>query len=227
MKLFKNILLTFFAAIMTVVLIYGSYTIYAAGDQTNFRNATDYYGAFSAYNGEMNDFFNAKIKKMVALVNTPDFYQNVDKKKLFLPPISLLDTDDIPAIIKKCGEENLSSYCVSMTALNKYDDYIKKLTELKGEVNLSGLSDFSSIDETLGELDQRNQSINQQTEQAKSVMEATVAAYNEFRLAYPMHVKYQEILTQLTKYKLLLKDIRLRAAEFPLRFVDVSTSQCQ
>lgn len=229
MKMLKKILLTFFTAITTVVLIYGSFTIYAASNKPNFRTATDYYTVFSAYNGEMNDFFNGKVKKLVTLVGDVDgdFYQNVEKKKLFLPPADLADSDGIPDIVKKCGEENLSSYCISIGALSKYDQYIKKLQEIKGDVNLSGVSSFSSISETLNSLDKRNQTINKQSEQANAVMQATVAAYNEFRLAYPMHVKYQEILKQLTKYKLILKDIRLRAAEFPVRFVDVSTSKCE
>ncbi|MBI5754357.1 hypothetical protein HZA40_04410 [Candidatus Peregrinibacteria bacterium] len=220
MKMLKKILLTFLAAIITVGLTYGSFKIYAAGNKDkiiNFRNASDFDDAFSGYHGEMNKFFNAKIKKMVALV---------DKKKLFLPPEELKDSDDIPTIVQKCGDDNISTYCVSMAALGKYSEYIKKLNQLKGNIKPEKLGD-SSIEEIIAIKNSEARSINKESQNAKSVMEATVNAYNEFRLAYPMHIKYGEILKQLTKYKLILKDIRLKAAEFPVRFVDVSTSQCQ
>lgn len=223
----KQISVTFFTAMMTVVLTYGGYTIYAEGEpKIDFRTATSYHLVFSAYHGEMNEFFNTKIKKLIELVDEPDFYQNPEKKKLFLPPANLLDKDGIPVILEKCGEENLSSYCLSIAALSKYEEYLKRLDYLQKNPDLN-YTTMSSVGDITAILKRRAEQSKREAQEAKAVLEATVAAYNEFRLAYPMHIKYQEILKQLTKYKLVLKDIRLRAAEFPVRFVDASTSQCQ
>jgi len=227
-KLLKQILITFFTVIATVVLIYGGYTIYAAnGNKINFRSAGNFYDAFEGYNREMNEYFNARISKMVTVVQSDDFYQNADKKKLFLPPDNLADGDDVNAIIQKCGDTNFSSYCVGIGSLNIYSDYLKKLNFLKSSLDLSSVDQGTNALEVLRNQSSKAMRIDKESQDAKAVLEATVAAYNEFRLAYPMHRKYQEILKQLTKYKQILKDIRLRVAEFPTRFIDVSTTQCQ
>lgn len=213
---------------MTVVLVYGGYTIYAADtEKVNFRTAENFYDAFDGYHGEMNEYFNAKIKKMVALVDTPGFYQNVEKKKQFLPPAELKDSDDVATIVQKCGENNLSSYCVGIGALKMYSEYLVRLKYLESNIDLGSVPVGSSALEVLRSQNSNVQDFRRESQEANAVMEATVAAYNEFRLAYPMHIKYQEILTQLTKYKLIMKDVRLRVAEFPVRFVDASTNKCE
>lgn len=210
------------------MLIYGSYTIYAAGGKTkpNFRDAKDFYGAFDAYHMEMNDYFNGKIEKLNLLVKDNGFYQNPEKKKNFLPPANIIDKDDVSTILSKCGEDNVSTYCVSIGALDKYVSYLRKLDELKDSLDFSG-GDSVSKGELIASLGQNKQKFNAEAQEAKKVMEGTVQAYNEFRLAYPMHRKYEEIITQLVKYKLALKDIRKRAAQFPQKFIDASTSQCE
>lgn len=227
MKFFKQILITFFTAIMTVVLVYGGYTIYAAdAEKVNFRTAENFYEAFDGYHGEMNEYFNAKIKKMVALVDTPGFYQNVEKKKQFLPPAELKDSDDVDTIVKACQKtDNFSSYCVGIGALKIYSEYLDVLKNLG--TKLGSVPEGATALDVLRSQNSNVQDLNRESQEANAVMEATVAAYNEFRLAYPMHTKYQEILTQLTKYKLILKDVRLRVAEFPVRFVDASTNKCE
>lgn len=226
MKFFKQILLTFFTAIMTVVLVYGGYTIYASdAEKVNFRTAENFYEAFDGYHGEMNEYFNTRIKKMVALVDTPGFYQNVEKKKQFLPPENLKDSDDVATIVQKCGENNFSSYCVGIGALKIYSEYLVRLKYLGTQ--LGSVPEGSTALDVLRSQNSNVQELNKESQEANAVMEATVAAYNEFRLAYPMHIKYQEILTQLTKYKLIMKDVRLRVAEFPVRFVDASTNKCE
>jgi hypothetical protein len=163
---------------------------------------------------------------MVTLIDSPGFYQNAEKKKQFLPPTDLKDDDKIGDILVKCGDTNYSSYCVGMGALKTYQEYLNKLNSLKGNINLKG-ADGTVATEFLRSRYREADEINKESQEARAVMESTVAAYNEFRLAYPMHKKYEEIINLLTKYKLILKDIRLRVAEFPVRFVDSSTSKCE
>lgn len=229
MKLFKNISVTFFTALITVMFIYGGYTIYAAGDEkvkADFRYAKDFYGAFDAYHMEMNDYFNSKIEKLNLLVEDNGFYQNPEKKKNFLPPANIIDKDNVGAILSKCGEDNVSTYCVSIGALDKYTGYLRKLDELKNSLDFSG-GDSVSKNELIASLSQNKQQFNAEVFEARKVMEGTAQAYNEFRLSYPMHRKYEEIITQLVKYKLALKDIRKRVAQFPQKFIDATTSQCK
>ncbi len=233
MKLFKHIIVTFFISLLTTFVIYGGYTLYAQDDYSddNFRDATDFYTAFNAYHGEMNDFFNKKIKQFNMLMldgNGDDdeaFYQNPEKKQKFLPPSNISDKDDLEAIVTKCGDENVSTYCVSMGALYKYLDYLKVLDRIKNNPDFTGGSG-NSLSYIIAYYNAAQRQILLETEEAKQVLEGTVSAYNEFRLAYPMHKKYQFIIKQLTKYRLALKDIRKRVAQFPEKFIDATSDQC-
>lgn len=217
---------------MTVVSVYGGYTIFAAGDKKiNFRVTANFYDAFDGYHGEMNTYFNAKIEKMLALIDSDGYYQDAEKKKKFLPPSGLAANATTAEILKACGDDNFSSYCVGIGGMQIYSEYLTKLQDLKKTIDfkpLSGALGGGAIAADLLRSQYRKaDSIDKESQAAKDVLEATVAAYNEFRMAYPMHKKYEEILNRLTKYKLILKDVRLRVAEFPVRFVDASTSQCQ
>lgn len=229
MKLFRTMSVTFFTALITVMLIYGGYTIYAAGGGKkiiNFRDAKDFYTAFDAYHMEMNSYFNDKIEKLNILVKDNGFYQDPKKKKNFLPPTDIIDKDNVSTILSKCGQENVSTYCVSIGALDKYVSYLEKLEELKGSLDFSG-GDSVSRSELISSYNQNKQKYTVEAKEAREVMEGTVQAYNEFRLAYPMHRKYEEIITQLVKYRLALKDIRKRVAQFPQKFIDATSSQCE
>lgn len=219
---------------MTVTLVYGGYTIFAAGEKKiDFRYATNFYDSFDGYHGEMNRYFNAKTEKMLALIDSDGYYQDPEKKKKFLPPAGLSDKATTAEILKACGEDNFSSYCVGIGGMQIYSEYLTKLQALKKTIDFNPWGQGGYFEggviatDLLRKQYEKADTIDKESQDAKAVLEATVAAYNEFRMAYPMHKKYQEILNKLTKYKLILKDVRLRVAEFPVRFVDASTSQCQ
>ncbi|MBI4231647.1 hypothetical protein HY605_00320 [Candidatus Peregrinibacteria bacterium] len=61
---------------------------------------------------------------------------------------------------------------------------------------------------------------------AMQSMKATVGAYNEYRLAYPMHKKYEEVIDNLIEYKDATEDIKQEVMQFPGKFIDATTSQC-
>lgn len=216
MKLYKNILISFSTAIVTVFIIFGGYTIYAQhGGLHNFRESDlPFFEVFDAYHAEMNSYFNQKIERLNTILAQPNFLQNEDNKKAFNPPADL----------EACAD-NVSTYCVSMGALDKYIDYVNVLNNLV--TTLATDTDTRTIENILTNTADRNERIKKEYDSAKQVMEATVSAYHEYRLAMPVHKRYEEITTELIKYKLPLKDIRKRAMEFPIRFIDSSSSQCE
>lgn len=118
----------------------------------------------------------------------------------------------------------MSTYCLSMEGLYLYTEYISRLESLSGE-NLQRGS--SSVSEYLLEVDERNTAIALELEQAKEVLEGATSVYQEFAHAYPMHGKYKEIINELLKYKLSLKDIRKEVQFFPTKFIDATSSQCK
>lgn len=219
----KKIAITFLSAITTVMLVYGGYTIYAK--QFGFQTSNlPYFAVFAGYHKEMNNFFNQKLEKLNKLMNSEDFYNDPGKKKLLVPPqkFDLLNST-LSEALEACGEENVSSYCISMGALEIYSAYVEKLNDLKSTLETN---DSAYLEYIVERTRARNENIDKEIIAAKKIMEGAVAAYNEYHLAYPMHKKYKEIITDLVKYKLTLKDIRKRAAQFPIKFIDASSDQC-
>ncbi len=226
MKFLKQTVVSILVSIVTVVAVYGGYSIYAK--DYAFSGYSTYFLVFNLYHKEMNEFFNKKMQALNKLMDSENFYNDPEKKKLINPPsiAKAGPNQKMEDILKACGEENVSSYCVSMGALDIYMAYVGKLNSLKG--NLANVEARTSmgLSVVLEATRQQNEAIEEEFNSAKKVMEATVAAYNEYHLAYPMHKKYQEVTKNLIKYKLALKDIRKRTARFPAKFVDSSTVEC-
>ena len=222
-KFLKKIAITFLSAITSVMLVYGGYTIYAG--QYDFQNEyLPYFSVFAGYHQEMNKFFNKKLETLNTLMDSEDFYNDPEKKKLLIPPADLdLRNSTLNEALEACGEENASSYCTSMGALKIYTVYVDTLNGLKDKLEANDSAYLQLIVENTKN---RNEKIDKEIVLARKVMEGTVSAYNEYHLAYPMHKKYEEIIEDLVKYKLALKDIRKRAAQFPIKFIDASSDQC-
>ncbi|MEK7672245.1 MAG: hypothetical protein AAB373_00015 [Patescibacteria group bacterium] len=226
MKIYNKIFVSLGSSLITLMLVFGGYSIYAEDNYYDFQSSgPNFYDVFDAYNGEMNALFNDKISQLNELVEADDFYSNPEKRAKFLPPSSIDPTkDDTATIVQKCGQDNLSTYCVSIEALERYVVYVKTLQNIRGQIDTSliGLIPLINVLDNSAKNDEK---IDEEIAKAKVVMEATVAAYNEYRLAYPVHKKYQLIATDLIKYKLALKDIRKQVTQFPIEFIDATSSQ--
>lgn len=223
MKILKSLTISFFAAVLTVLGLFGGYTLYAAVDdrKINFREeGLNFYQVTEAYHSEINNYFNDKFNKLHSLVKKdPHFY----KAKEFKVPKK--DENQNEPDASQCDEENLSTYCISMGALNIYMDYVDILDALSS--TLANETKQVNLENVLFHTKERNEKIALEYDQARNAMESTIAAFNEYKLAYPMHVKYQKVIEELLKYKLLLKDLRIEVQEFPVRFIDATTSRCE
>lgn len=226
MRILKQIIVSLLASAITVVLVYGGYTIYAKSYE--FENNTSYFFVFNLYHKQMNEYFNEKMKSLNELLKSENFYNDPAKKALIKPPANVKPNKPglvLEDVLTACGDKNVSRYCVSMGALDMYLKYAKKLNELKN--SLKGVEDQVLMSVVLEGTRQQNEDIEKEIASSKKVMEAAVAAYSEYQLAYPMHRKYEEVLNKLIKYKLALKDIRKRVAQFPVKFIDSSTTDCE
>lgn len=209
--------------------LYGSYTIYAVERVDLYNPDLSYWEVFDLYHGQMNDLFNERLEEMVVLLDSDDYFRNPEKKaRLTIPPEIDRVNDSLATIVAKCqaNEEavNVSSYCVSMEALQYYQDYLKRLELMKGELTAEP---DSNVDSLLLEVADKNSAAELEADRAKDVLTATMSAYEEFANAYPMHQKYREVMTSLLKYKLALKDVRKEVQFFPTKFVDATSSYCQ
>jgi len=212
MKKIKNITFCFIAFSLGFVMFFGSYKIYAE-DTTpvkTFDSGMWFPLLKSNYHFVMNDFFNQKLYKLSLVLEQENFL----KDKNFNPP-----EDGI------CTDENVSSYCVATQSLDIYVSYMKALEERKDKLETSDI-EIPLVD-MLANNAQKNVEIDYEVDVARQVMEATVSAYDEYRLAYPMHVKYRKIIDDLIRYKVGLKVIRSKIINFPAKFIDATSVSCQ
>jgi hypothetical protein len=211
------------------MLVYGGYTIYAAeGDDGyeyyyEFKNSYFFVTASYEYDIGMNTFFNDRFESLTELIDSDEKFFENEKYK---PPVivSTKPADREAEIREKC-KNHLSSFCVAMDALDIYMAYVEYANSKKGE--LPEVEEDDTFDEMFEKLNYKSDYIDQSIKDARKVMEASIAVYNEYQMAYPMHKQYKKIIESLTKYKLALKDVKKEAFFFPKRFVDATSDQCE
>lgn len=220
MKFLKNTIISLLTALATVMLVFGGYTIYAE-DPANFRDAdVNFEQASSAYHSEMNKFFDSKIEQFNDLIEEENYFTREE----FQVPTTKKKGLDIPDPTG-CKEENVSTYCTAIQAMEIYLEYVRVLDRMSGE--LVGDIRDATFETILLETNERNEKLNAEYDIAKTAMEGTLAAFNEYHMAAPVHKQYLEVIEKLTVYKLTLKDLRQETVEFPVRFVDATSSQCE
>lgn len=73
----------------------------------------------------------------------------------------------------------------------------------------------------------RTTNINQALDTAKKTLDQTLSAYDQLRMAWPMHQQYVQIYADLVKYRDKIVNIRHETDIFPQKFVDVTTTACE
>lgn len=207
-------------SLLTVIFVYGGYVIYAANGNYYFQQTNFFAETKFAYHIAMNDFFNGKIEHLVELLDQKD---GLASKDLQAPSCSL--NDSTAECRAKCGENNVSSYCVGVEGMEIYLKYLNKLRNVADSTN--ALNDITALDSALTVIGARNEAINEEVENAQRALETTLTAYDEFKTAYPLHKQYKALTLDLLRYKAKLKDIRQEVTFFPLEFNNVTSETCR
>jgi hypothetical protein len=221
MSLVKKTIRTLIISIFTLFVLYGGYTIFAA-DEYSFESPNmGFYPVKAEYHSTMNDYFNYKIE-------------------LFLDT-ELDSPNQIPPTDKACYDENISTYCVAMGAVDIFAAYMKTLDQVSAPIlslNKDAASQqpallpivgnpFAAVRSIFGAAADIDSAVDLERVEAEKVLDMSVAAYNEFRLAYPMHKKYEKIISDLYKYRDMIADITTKTMDFPGEFIDATSKSCQ
>jgi len=212
------------------MIVYGGYTIYAAKtyDFEEYMNEN----VISEYHDEMNDMFNKKIAAMVKILKNPEGVNDPNLES----PCGAADFQEDGGV-KKCEQicrnnsGNVSTYCVSVEAMDMYMKYIFHLNKIRkaigfesvwsAEMKLTPVTDLA-----YQLLLKREEAIDKDIEISRRVLEATLTSYNEFMTAFPVHTRYQTVIKNLIKYKNKLKDVREQIQKFPSTFIDTTGTKC-
>jgi len=196
------------------VIIFGYSSVFA--NEFSFESPSlGFYPVKVLYHTNMNDYFNEKIKKFVE--TDPD------------DPSQFPPSDP-----STCTDENLSTYCVSMGATDRYVAYMKTLDNVSStilskseETPLAPGSPQNLVSNILSAATNADSLIKKEREEALAAMDTTINAYNEFRMAYPMHLRYQKIISELNRYRDFLSDMRSKIDTFPAEFSSVTSDSCK
>lgn len=167
------------------------------------------------YHADMNDLFNENIAIFVDTMKKSTLEQS---RNILEPPQS----DDVCFAKDK---PNVSTYCVALKGTKKFIQYQKALNKRRGKVNdieTTQRSQAGIVDNVI-----MNASVmDDEAETARKALDTALQAYNEFRLAYPLHTEYQRLIPTLQKYRDALNVIRDKVETFPPKFIDATSSQC-
>ncbi|MDD3861690.1 MAG: hypothetical protein PHP74_02255, partial [Candidatus Gracilibacteria bacterium] len=192
MKFFKKILATLITALLTTMVIYGGYTIYAAGKYDFEKNKT--LNTIALYHNEMNNLFNKSLAKVALILKDPE--KGILNPSLQSPCVAsdFQKPNGAGNCEKKCRDdaENVSTYCVSVRALDMYMAYMIHLGKIQSSIDIECLGLTSGLlapttNLIYTALSARDEKINQDIEDSRRLLEATLSAYNEFMIAYPIH----------------------------------------
>jgi len=152
------------------------------------------------YNERMNNLFNTKIKLMI------------DGKGTDKSPVG----DD-------CAEDNYSTFCIAITAAKEFEQYQDALLARSTNVEIEENDDIFQVS---AKQTAKYNEINTELRRAKKALDATLQAYNELKIAYPMHVQYQETIKNLTEYNKKMSKLRQEVEQLPGKFIDATTAAC-
>ncbi len=221
---FRNIIISFVSALITTFLISGGYAIYAETGKKGYYDfkvpTASFFFVQAKYHESMNEYFNDKLAMLTDMTDGgEDFYKNPD----FNPPKDVTSSN----YVEKCGEKNVSTYCISMQAMDIYLAYVDTLNQMKGFLPTENLPSNPTAENLLDQKTARDEMIDKEYTQARTVMEATISAYDEFRIAYPAHKKYVSILNGMVKYKIALAKVKNQILRFPGKFIDATSAECK
>ncbi len=68
--------------------------------------------------------------------------------------------------------------------------------------------------------------IQDEISKAKDTLDQTLSAYDQLKVAWPIHKKYVQVYADLEKYRDKIVDIRHQTDVFPSKFIDMTTTAC-
>lgn len=192
------------------------------------------------YHKRMNAFFNEKIRLIVKQEKLEDMI------KLVSPP-AMEESPTSPPKRAPCGDKNASTYCLSQKGTKEYFDFREALVTARGEASAKAAENMARTNRSeggakspligaAGDLLAGSKSINayaatlqkidREIEIARQALDQSLATYNEFQTALPLHKKYVELLTILGKYRDKISKIRRNVDQYPDTFLNVTTTSC-
>lgn len=175
------------------------------------RNNVNLREAILLYHKDMNTFFDKKLDSLLS--KAPD------------------DPDVVPPPEgEECSTSNVSTYCVAMAAVDKYEAFRRALllTHSPYSVDPSEGDEvvYYDIENVSDAQAERQTLIQNQLELSEKVLDVTLATYQETYLYYNLHTEYWSLIEALEDYRDGLSDVRKEVENYPFKFHNRTTTEC-
>lgn len=172
--------------------------------------------AILEYHRSMNNLFNYKISLLTS-----------GKTNTFIDTLPEVDTTTGKR--KQCEKNNVTTYCLAQESTILYEAFLNVMKIHQERVTdvAAGAVKTPTIDQELVLLKNRSEIIATEIINSKNSLDLALATYQEFRLAYPLHKKFQQTYTELEKFRDKMGQMRQLVSLYRYKFVDVTTTSCQ
>jgi len=178
--------------------------------QQKYSEIEDLNEMVTAYHFTINDIFNEKVKLILD-----------DKGTQEVPNDGDCEGD----------EKNVSTYCVAVLVVKEFEAFQKELLTRSDDIDLGFTQDTDnpydySIEEITGVAQQQQDFIADTLVQSEQAMDLSLETYDQFRVAYPMHLYYMQVIDELETYNDEMAQIRAYSEYWPGKFIDATTTDC-
>ncbi|QQR83515.1 hypothetical protein IPJ72_07060 [Candidatus Peregrinibacteria bacterium] len=152
-----------------------------------------------------------------SLIGTP-----ADRGKLLTPEQACKAAPDLKQVIEASSPLTLLD-----PLLATYYDYAAFQTDtvntLSSQLNISPTGRLSAVVDSLNQQQQRQQTVDNEIQNALLGLNSAFLSLKELRRAYVMHVHFQCMLQSLDSYRRLMSNIRSVVSLLPDLLIDAST----
>lgn len=173
--------------------------------------------ALALYHKNIDALFNARMKLLMGGKGDQTVYMTTDDSGTEVPDAT------------QCTDQNVTTFCLSMAALDQFEDFeVAMATRAKRFWNEEDAENLTSTTITDIALTQalRARAITDEMTVAEIALDRALAAYNELRIAYPIHQQYEQVIIDLTKYRDALAGVRDEIEIYPSKLLDATTPSC-
>lgn len=171
---------------------------------------------FAAYHGAINTIFNTSIQEMIGLLTEKELDEEQEER---LRPPEVGDEDEV-CLNEDAGTLNVSTFCVAYRANQLFEVYEGALAFQDAHRFLQITNLQEPVNKNLKEMLQK------ELQNAQRVLNLALEGYKELRLAFPIHMEFENTKEQLLRYRDHLVEIRKEVDQYPGKFHDATTSEC-